>query len=443
MKNKYTLAIILLSLFCNSAIAQTTNEEETTELTLDELSSPNLPAFTILGLNPTEVNKPTTARALALSFANSFENKGLASDLALEFTPFWFAKHSNMTFNDYFYKPALDTMRFGHFIKSVGNNIKQTSSFSFATSAVKDDSLGARNVSGGLRFQLLAGKPTDEFLEMHNLIKENDEEDWILEQMQEDNISSLKQLYHSIDSLAKLRVSINLSYKKLPEDKQKEVSTRIAKRIRKNISKQLKENDDVTAEDIASELKRLLEHSDEIQKENIKKLQDKAISSRRGWIWEMAAASSLLLPTNDLEYSFGNDWAIWTTLTYRSNNQKNDFSIMARRTGNFQNTSTTNTDAGLSYIFSGKKFSITFEGILRNYTNQFMIQATTGESYLITKSNYTNKFAFSAQYKLMDYINISASVGKDYDNTYTTNGNLFTLINLNMILPQKQTVSAN
>lgn len=442
MKNNYTLLILLLT-FCFTAAQAQDEQTPNQELTLDELSSPNLPAFTILGLNPTEVNKPTTARALALSFANSFENKGLASDLALEFTPFWFAKHSNLTFDKYFYKPTIDTMRFGQFIKSVGNNVKQTSSFSFATSAVKDDSLGARNVSGGLRFQLLAGKPTDEFLEMHNLVKENDEEDWILEQLEGDSITSIKQLNKYIDSLAVLRVNINLKYKTLSDDKKKEISSRIAKRIKKNISKQVKDNDDIEASDIATEIKRLLEHSEEIQKGNIKKLQDQAITSRRGWIWEVAAASSLLLPTNDLEYSLGNNWALWTTLTYRSNNQKNDFSLMVRRTGNYINTSTTNTDGGLSYIYSGKKFSLTFEGILRNYTNQFLIQATTGESYLITKNNYTNKFAFSVQYKLLEYINLSASVGKDYDNTYTTNGNLFTLINLNMILPQKQTVSAN
>jgi hypothetical protein len=416
------------------SVAQTSDE-----ITLDELTSPNSPAFTIIGLNPTEVNRPTSTRTLVLSFANSLENtKGLGSDLAIEFSPYWFAKHKELTFDKYFHEIKLDTLKFGQFLKHIATNAVQTSSFSFATSQVKDDTLNGRNVSMGIKFQLLSGKPSKEFKDAHNAITTNDDDDWIVEELNSLTGISGNNIGDKIDSLCFSRVNFDLKYKSFTEKQKQIEAKKISERVKLCFSGDVKKYSNDKLKDLIVIVSK---HYDSIQKRNIEKFKKAYISSRYGWIWDVAFASSLILPTNEIDYSIGNNWGMWTTLTYRTENQKNDFNLMVRRMGNYNKLGTYNTDFGVSYILSGKKYNISFEGLLRNYQTQFLIQATTGESYLITKNKYTNRFTFSLQYKLQDYINVTASVGKDYDNNYTTGGNLFSLININLLLPEKQNIS--
>lgn len=62
------------------------------------LSLPNSPAISLLDQNPSLIETPESGKAIALSIINAIQtNKGIPQNYALEFTPFWYIKHPNMT----------------------------------------------------------------------------------------------------------------------------------------------------------------------------------------------------------------------------------------------------------------------------------------------------------------------------------------------------------
>lgn len=59
---------------------------------------PTSPAFSLLDQAPTVIDRPTSARALAVGLYQSLDQKaGLPTNYAAEFTPFWFVRHPTMS----------------------------------------------------------------------------------------------------------------------------------------------------------------------------------------------------------------------------------------------------------------------------------------------------------------------------------------------------------
>ena len=91
MKN--LILTIIAIIFSFSIFAQT---EDT--LSLKDLEIPNSPGFILLDQAPTSIERPTSTKAFALSVINSLDdNFEFPKNYAVEFTPFWFFKHPNMT----------------------------------------------------------------------------------------------------------------------------------------------------------------------------------------------------------------------------------------------------------------------------------------------------------------------------------------------------------
>jgi hypothetical protein len=69
----------------------------------DKLRTPDSPAFVVLGVSPTTIQRPTTPRALmaALGGALSDGNFGVPKDFALEVAPYWLFGHPNVPVLDY------------------------------------------------------------------------------------------------------------------------------------------------------------------------------------------------------------------------------------------------------------------------------------------------------------------------------------------------------
>jgi hypothetical protein len=420
------------------AVPSVISYAQSNEVTLDELTSPNTPAFNILGLNPTEISKPTTGRALMLNFANSFESsKGIGSDIAIEFTPYWITPHPDLKFNDYYkIDKTSDTATFEDRLLKFGSNIVQTSALSFATSKVEGDSLNARNLGMGIKMQFMTGRPSDDFRAIYHSMKYNDKLAFIFDELSNKEIKTFEALKTELSKQVENVVNTSSSF----EEKQKKQIKKDFQVIIENMIKEADLNETSSKKAIAAFIKKSIDDLDQEQIVNNKKLKENHINNRVGLIWDFSFASSLLLPTNEIDFSYGNKWAIWTNFGYRTDNAKNNFILMVRRQGDYINTSVYNADYGLSYVWSGARYNVSLEAILRNYHTQFQVVSVTGETYDISKNDYTNRFAVSFQYKLTDFINVSASIGKDYDDNITTNGNLFSLLNINLLLPEKQTL---
>jgi hypothetical protein len=113
-----------------------------------DLKAPPSPAFVVLGVSPSSVDRPTGVRAVVVSALSALSvGEGFPKNYAFEVAPYWFARHDAKNFNDYYKATFSETIR-------------QQFSLSVATTALEDDS-GADLGTGigiGVRTLLKAGK---------------------------------------------------------------------------------------------------------------------------------------------------------------------------------------------------------------------------------------------------------------------------------------------
>lgn len=413
------------------------------KLELKELSSPSTPAFTLLGLSPTNISRPNIAKSFIMSLANGLNGKSIASDIAIETTPFWWASHPGLTYKEYY---GLDKR---NDLDNVFHQIARTFSVSMATSDASPDidSIDSRNLAAGFRFQVLNGKPPQGFIETYNTLRQ----DIILKHtalrnlidVKLDDINSYEELKSGINASVEEVMNTNDDFKNVP-NQQKNVLKKMAVEYILNFSKDLdkqKYNRDSTLT-ILNNIEEKL--SDQV----IKTLVEMQGMSRIGWLLEFSWAASWLSPTNSIDNLEGQEWAGWGTLTYRFDSDEgsqktNDFNFMVRLGGNFRNIQSYNRDVGISWVIVGNDHSFSLESIFRSYFTYKNITATDGRIYKVSESDNTWRFACSYQYKISDYISISLTAGKDFKNSAITAGGIFSLMNFNLTIPSKQLIEVN
>jgi hypothetical protein len=113
------------------------------------LAAPLSPAFTLLGVAPADIDRPSTPRALGISMLaglNRGEGNVLPTDFALEVLPYWLASHPNLSFTTYS-SPGLAQSLRQTFAVSVGTSTRTTSrrsSAAPATAAPLEVGIGVR-----------------------------------------------------------------------------------------------------------------------------------------------------------------------------------------------------------------------------------------------------------------------------------------------------------
>lgn len=412
------------------------------QLELEELTSPSTPAFTLLGLSPTNISRPTLSKPFVMSLANGLNGKSIASDVAIESSPYWWAPRSGLTYKKYY---GLDAENFsGNFLDQVA----RTFALSFATSDASPDidSIDSRYLAGGIRFQVLNGKPSRKFtqayyktLQYDKLLKREAISD-LKFKVDRNTITSNEKLKEGILTSVEVMISTNDSFREIP-DQHKKILKNMAVEYIENFMKELG-GSDFNKETIISLLeKERGKLTDEVN-EILVEMQG---MSRVGWLLEFSGAASLLAPTNSIDYTIGQDWASWGTLTYRfdpkeGSKKMNDFNLMVRFGRNFQNTNSYNRDFGLSWVSIGDDHSLSLEGIFRSYRTYKDITATDGQVYRVSETDNTWRFALAYQYKFSESINISLTAGKDFENSTISAGGIFSLLNLNLVLPSHQVI---
>ena len=143
---KKTILILLsLLLLTTATVAQTDT------LSLKELEIPNSPAFILLDQTPSVIERPASSKAFVLSILNSFQNNnGIPQNYAVEFTPFWFFKHPEMSSLKYAGYNA-EKQR-----QMIFENIKRASiSLAYVNSSDTATLRTINNISAGIRFNLI------------------------------------------------------------------------------------------------------------------------------------------------------------------------------------------------------------------------------------------------------------------------------------------------
>lgn len=122
-------------------------------LTLNDLRTPLSPAFVILGVEPTSVDRPSTPRAFALGLLSASGGEGgvIPENYAAEVAPYWMRRHPGLTFEEY-----IDPGLWG--------SLLQTLSFSLATTTLTEGADSTAAVGVGFRVMPIVGRPPSKLL---------------------------------------------------------------------------------------------------------------------------------------------------------------------------------------------------------------------------------------------------------------------------------------
>lgn len=142
------LSVVCLGclLFAGKTVAQETLPMKT-DLgdTLDAFRTPTSPAFVLLGVEPTSVERPTTPRGVALSLLSSgLVNGVIPNNYAVEFCPYWLSNHPDLTYSDYVNA-------------SIGDQVVQSLSLSLVASQAQSAPDSGSDIGAGIRFQIHEG----------------------------------------------------------------------------------------------------------------------------------------------------------------------------------------------------------------------------------------------------------------------------------------------
>ncbi|MGH7469224.1 MAG: hypothetical protein ACRENP_14810 [Longimicrobiales bacterium] len=115
----------------------------------DKLRTPSSPAFVILGLSPTRIQRPNTPATVAASFLEDFGNPGglLPNAYAIEVAPYWLFPHPTLTLDTYARGGPATFVR--NFTVSIGTSDSTAANGS-----------GRRMLSAGLRTMLVSARDT-------------------------------------------------------------------------------------------------------------------------------------------------------------------------------------------------------------------------------------------------------------------------------------------
>lgn len=398
---KTPLILIALLTFSYGAMSQ---EQIDTTITVDLLSAPASPASNLLGIAPSDIDKPTDVSAFMLSLQsapNSFTK--LPSNYAIDIAPYWLFKKSK--------KGDITTKGFA---ESSGKDVlKQTLVLSFAIrspDSIETTSLHAGSVYGGFGFKLsiLRGDYDNSTINALNKIK-------ALQDIRLRHLDKVMTGYKAnVDpEVIDLRQQMRDLFKDKTVAEQIEIKNSPEfKAIQEQLSKKL--HDYTEAEKT--------EKIDELDKQ-IQEVAAAFQTVRIGWTWDISGGISTEFRNRQFNNSKMYNAGVWTTVGYTDTTYgaglfllrllHNPDQIFAKDNMVNDMMNITTFDAGLRYIYAQpqSKFSASLEAIYRSILSSNTIDPSW-------------RIVFNADYKILANQKLTFSIGRNFDGTLTKAGNL-------------------
>ncbi len=364
----------------------------------ESLKLTSAPAFVILGVEPQNIERPSTPADFIAGLQSALVNDKLQPNFAIEATPYYW-KHPKTNAGKRI--SLYEFLRNGN---NVTDNIVRTFTFSFASSEsdtmVFGDFQPGTGVGFGFKCNLFNGNVSRKTLIsslMQNKLLDNLYQAMI-GQLLVGNPVTIK---NYVDNWKVTKRNSDPSHDALVEY--------AADFVRKELgAKVVLTNSDITF---------LRGQIDKIEDEETKFLTtlNQAVFplSREGFMLEFAMANAAIVQNNEWKEIENAKTAIWLTPSFRINTRKDpsviDFlDIMAvwRMTWNSSKVDKTDYfDAGIKFQYTHNKVSISGEYIARMLT----------EKPATVASKWTNKLDVSLDYKLSSTLTFKATFGRNFD----------------------------
>lgn len=437
MKKLLTIAL--------SGIALLSFSQEDDKIDFSKLSSPSIPAFTILGVQPSEISRPKTLDELEASVYSNFSKDGnftLPKNYALEFTPFWLKPKRTIDFESYI-SPikgqslvrnsafSLASFEQKSYLDSTKNNPRIGIGYRTMLDKTKIiKSKGYVTALGKLHCGLITGSS------LLGGLSQLQHESKIAKKASDStyrhaiNDSTIRAFF--VEYIDKQKASLN--------DEGKALIDILAKKL---VFETIDANKGKDGDHILEQIKLRFENDfNEITKS--KDLTDslsKALDERYGFRLEMAAAITLDFPTNDVYFSKVPKFGIWFTPSYRLKGEKHkwlhNFELLAvgRYIKNYlPNNYSDNYDLGAKVVFETGKFSINGELIQRFQTVTISSETVNNVTTKTTESTQDFKATLNLNYALTQNIVLTYSFGKNYELNTGNSDNLISMLSLNYAL---------
>lgn len=396
-----TLLIALLFLL---TIPVYTQEQLDTTVYIDGLKTPSSPAFTILGISPTAIERPQTPKAFALSIVENVQEGGhLPGNFALDIAPYWIVPAKKLTFDKYF-NPTL------------GQSSLQNLTFSLATSKGSVDSVGTF-LSAGLRTILISGRPGGKVNELQysaayiqNKYIRKAMKDHLMVFILSRDYNNLTNLRRNLDTLEERLIANPTIFDGIPPENVGSAVESSFSLIRSKLEgKQAETQEEVELllNEISSEIEGLVEK--ELSK--LAREFQEASKQRIGFILEMAGAVASHYPMNSIDSGNVAGYAVWLTPMY---SWKNFDLIGVFRYLRVENYHESYIDVGLRINVRYGDVGVSVENLFRN------------------QGDNRNQYSINLDYKIKDGLYLTGTFGKQHDQAILSDtGNLIAILGIN------------
>ena len=362
--HRFTGSLLLAGACVAAPVILSAQEGDLAELA--DLRTPTSPAFILLGVEPTSIERPTTPRALALGLASDTRNATIIPEnYALEVAPYWLSRR-DIEFEDYFESRGLAT-------------IVQTLSFSFATSRDPEE-LGDSStaVAWGVRFVLSRGAPSARAKRVVQA----------LEGRQGRRARLISPIEETRDSLAAARDSLDGANPAL--------TARLTTRIR-SLDERL----------IALESQR--EHI----ADSIAALADSLdVDDRVGFVADFAAAVAGAFPGDEFDSGRLHRVGVWTTVGYRTERLPLELLALIRYQSHAGEAEQNLFDLGGRLVLRFGRLSLSGELVNRTVLDiDFDDGASSGNFYFESSNRATSLL----EYRLDDDTYLFTGFGRDFE----------------------------
>ncbi|MBL0883542.1 MAG: hypothetical protein IBJ16_09405 [Chitinophagaceae bacterium] len=436
MKKISIHATVLMMLFSFTSFAQMD-----TTIQLDNFRMPTTPAASILNMGTQAITRPTLPKGFATSLLSGLGGSGLFNpNINIEFAPYWLKPQRKLSFAKYYQLNNGDKSA----SVNIGENMLRSLAISVATSKLGDnkDSLPGTRLSVGVRTQLFSGEIAPQ---TKKEIREID-----LKLKSYDIIQS---------SLTVLKQTNNAQYIALSR-KDSSYSIAFKQSLLNMIERLLKVSVDLTDEERIKVLGMATGHLHEIEtmadgltgQQYLSKLIEKVGNkteyalqlqkfqetdkNKVGFFCEVAFAGIQYLGKNSFSPSSFQKAGVWTTLTYRSKDQKSEFAFVGRHFFTNNDSVNTNTDFGVTATrVVSKGFNYGLEWIYRSYSYRYYTKDISGNNIKAIQSGSTYRLNIVVEYQLSEVVSLTASVGKDFNGPFTSSNNFLSVVGANLSLP--------
>lgn len=417
MKSIFTLLLAIF--FANSLYAQQTD--------ISGVSSTSAPAFTVLGISPTEISRPNNWNKFQASlYQNLTGNDGAApKNFAMEFKPYWLSNHQNFSYKDYLEKEGFSLRNL---------------SLSIASAKAPYNKDTVQSLGIGFRLPISFANKKRHLLSQSLIAASNKlkkqitwQSDFIL-YLNNFNGATVEDLQDDLESKVKNPAPGNTLW-----TNRNQIQAMLSDTLSKALSSMATDTlDEAKKLAVISVVGEYISSYNEAPAAALSEKIKEALTETGNF--QFSGALALAFPTNQFNYSRFSQAAVWVDYTSKfGKTSPVDGTAALRYVRTFATdsvTSSSNFDLiyKLNFAFgTSQKLAISAWGVLRNKSNNLPGIVVNNITYTAIKNTWDNKYGVDIAYKFSNNIALSYSFGKDYKNPsgITTKGNqLISFLNL-------------